>query len=310
VVNVAAPRREALPPGLDPALYPFRSVFREEDGIRQHYVDEGPRGAPTVVMVHGNPTWSFYYRGLIQRLRPHFRVIVPDHVGCGLSDKPDDARYPYRLERRVRDLTRTLEHAGVTGPTSLVVHDWGGAIGMAWAVEHVPQLRRLVVLNTAAWPLLQGREVPAILELARSPGVGSLLVRGLNAFALGASYLAVKRPMPTAIRRAYLAPYDSWQNRIATLRFVEDIPVRDGDPGLDVLERTSRGLASLTHLPMLVAWGMKDFVFDADYLAEWARRFPEAEVHRFPDAGHYVLEDEADAIGGLVERFLAPEHRA
>src|SRR5205823_3246531 len=106
-----------------------------------------------VVMLHGNPTWSFYYRNLVLSLRDSYRTIVPDHIGCGLSDKPDDSRYRYTLESRVTDLEALLEHLGVTCDITLVVHDWGGMIGLAYAVRHPERIRRLVILNTGAFHL-------------------------------------------------------------------------------------------------------------------------------------------------------------
>ena len=160
--------------------YPFEGRFLDLDGVRMHYLDEGA-GTP-VLMVHGNPTWSYYYRHLVLALRDRHRVIVPDHVGCGLSDKPDDDSYPYRLERRVQDLERLVDHAKLDGKVTLVVHDWGGMIGMAWAARHPERIERLVILNSAAFHLPAGKRVPLSLRLARSalggflaqdrPGVG------------------------------------------------------------------------------------------------------------------------------------------
>src|SRR5437764_2145304 len=153
--------------------------FLHLDGLRYHYVDEG-RGDP-VVMLHGNPTWSFYFRDLIRDLRSDYRVIAPDHVGMGLSDKPDDSRYEYTLRRRVDDLETLLERTGVGDRVTLVLHDWGGMIGMAWASRHPERVRRLVVLNTAAFRLPPTKRLPLSLRLCRSP-LGPLLVRGLNLF--------------------------------------------------------------------------------------------------------------------------------
>ncbi len=135
--TVAVPAEDTADPrlrGLAPGLYPFRGHFLDLQGIRLHYLDEG-RGEP-VVMVHGNPTWSFYYRELVKALRDDYRVVVPDHVGCGLSDKPDDDRYDYTLDRRVADLEALLDHLGLTSDLTLVLHDWGGMIGMAYASRH------------------------------------------------------------------------------------------------------------------------------------------------------------------------------
>jgi pimeloyl-ACP methyl ester carboxylesterase len=290
------------PPG---ELYPFSSHYLEIRGLRLHYLDEGPRDAPPVLMLHGNPTWSFYYRNLVMALRDRYRCIVPDHVGCGLSDKPGDDAYDYRLKSRIEDLDALLNHLDLSQPLTLVVHDWGGMIGFAWAVRNPERIDRLVVLNTAAFPLPATKRMPASLRLSRLPGVGAFLVRGLNLFARGATRFCVtERPMSPEVRRAYLAPYDSWAHRVAVLRFVEDIPLRPSDESWPTVERTAEGLQALRDRPMRVFWGMRDFVFDHHFLAEWQRRFPDAAVRRFEKAGHYVLEDAADRIVPEVVTFL------
>jgi haloalkane dehalogenase len=287
-------------------LYPFAPHWLELDGgVRMHYVDEGPRDAPLVVMVHGNPTWSFYFRRLIQALSATHRVIAPDHVGCGKSDKPDDAHYEYRLARRIADLERLLDSLGDARVT-LVLHDWGGMIGMGWAHRHPDRVERLVLLNTAAFGLPATKRLPASLWLARNTAIGAVLVRGLNAFARGATYLAVTRKrLPREVAAGLVAPYDSWANRRAVLRFVQDIPLRRGEPGFDIISEVGAGLGQFDARPVLICWGERDFVFDHHFLAVWERVLPHAEVHRFADAGHYVLEDAGDEIIALVQGFLA-----
>jgi haloalkane dehalogenase len=283
--------------------YPFPSHFFDLNGIRYHYLDEGA-GEP-IVMLHGNPTWSYYYRRLVLALRDQYRVIVPDHVGCGLSDKPDDSRYRYTLASRVHDLEALLDHLGINEKLTLVLHDWGGIIGMAYASRRPKRIKRLIVLNTAAFHLPPGKKLPRSLRLFRFPLLGTLLARGFNAFCRGAAtHCCTRRPMTPDIRQAYLAPYDSWKNRIAVIRFVQDIPLKPGDTCYDLVKEIQNGLAHFLAVPMLICWGEKDFVFDRDFLAEWQRRFPQAEVHRFADAGHYVLEDASEEIIGLVREFL------
>jgi haloalkane dehalogenase len=285
--------------------YPFTGRYLDLDGLRYHYLDEGE--GPLVVMVHGNPSWSFYYRDLVLALRDRFRCIVPDHIGCGFSDKPGDERYDYTLSRRVDDLERLLEHVGGSGKVTLVLHDWGGMIGMAWAARHPERVGRLVILNTAAFHLPAEKKFPPALRICRDTRLGAFLVRGFNAFSLAASFVGCKRhPMPAKLRRAYRLPYDSWQNRIATLRFVQDIPLKPGDRNYDLVSGVASSLEKFRDLPMLICWGERDFVFDRHFLAEWVRRFPEALVHSFPDAGHYILEDAAEEVIPLVSEFLNP----
>ncbi len=285
-------------------LYPYTSHFMEVGGHRLHYLDEGD-GAP-VVMLHGNPTWSFYYRALVGGLSGRYRTLVPDHIGCGLSEKPDPDRYDYRLGSRVSDLAAFLDRVEPDRPLTLILHDWGGMIGMAWAVKHPRRVARIVILNTAAFPPPAGKKIPRRLSLIRNgpPALARLLVLGLNAFARGAAFMAVKKPLAEDVRAGLLAPYNSWKNRTATLRFVLDIPLTDEDPGFDILSTTADQLVRLSGRPMLVCWGMHDFVFDADYLAEWQRRFPAAEVHRFEHAGHYLLEDEPARVLKAILAFL------
>ena len=284
--------------------HPGRDFALDRDGIRLHYLDEG-EGEP-VVMLHGNPTWSFYYRDLVQALSGEYRTIVPDHVGCGFSEKPDDARYPYTLQSRVDDLEALLDHLGVVRGITLVVHDWGGMIGLAYATRHPERIARLVVLNTGAFPLPASKPFPWPLWICRDTKLGALLVRGGNAFAAIAARVGCRRkPMPKDLRDAYTSPYDSWANRIATLRFVQDIPLKPGDRGYDLVRATADRLHLLADRPMLIAWGLKDFVFDRHFLDEWTRRFPSAEVLRFEDGGHYILEDAGEVIIPAIRSFLA-----
>jgi pimeloyl-ACP methyl ester carboxylesterase len=284
-------------------LFPFESRFYDHSGLRQHYVDEG-QGAP-IVMLHGNPTWSFMYRTLIADLRDSYRVIAPDHIGCGLSDKPDDTRYTYNLAQRVRDLSDLLEGVGVTRDITLVVHDWGGLIGLAWAVRHPERVNRLVVFNTAAFPIPAPTRLPLSIRVCRDTALGAFLVRRFNAFSALASRFGPQHRLTAEVRHAYIAPYNSRANRIATLRFVQDIPLGPEHPSFEIVRDTAGRLDSLGSRPVLICWGERDFVFNRHFLDEWIRRFPSAEVHRFPDAGHYVLEDAADQIVPIVRSFLA-----
>jgi pimeloyl-ACP methyl ester carboxylesterase len=253
-------------------------------------------------MLHGNPTWSFYYRNLVLALRQRYRCIVPDHIGCGLSDKPADAEYDYRLRSRIEDLETLLAHLDLRQPLTLVVHDWGGMIGFAWAVRHPQRVTRTVILNTAAFPLPADKRMPAALSLVRDTALGAFLVRRFNAFSAIAARVAFRKPVTREVREAYTLPYDTPANRIATLRFVQDIPLQETDPGFDILLNTAEHLHLLADKPCLIAWGEKDFVFDAPFLNTWLRYYPHAMVRRFADCGHYVLEDAgAELIETIVD---------
>jgi haloalkane dehalogenase len=284
--------------------YSFTGNYLDLDGLAYHYLDEGT-GAP-VVMVHGNPSWSFYYRNLVVALKGRYRCIVPDHMGCGFSDKPGDDRYDYTLSRRVDDLERLLDHLSIKSDITLVVHDWGGMIGMAYASRHPERIKRLVILNTAAFHLPKEKPFPLALKICRDTLLGTLLVRGFNAFSLAASFVGCKKnPMSGELRQAYRAPYNNWQNRIATLRFVQDIPLAPDDRNYSLVSSVEAGLDRFRHLPMAIFWGELDFVFDRTFLAGWRQRFPEAEVHSYGDAGHYILEDMKDEVIPLITEFLS-----
>ncbi len=288
-------------------LYPFEAHYLDRGGLPYHYVDEG-RGEP-VVMVHGNPTWSFFFRRLIMALSTDFRVIAPDHMGCGLSAKPSRERYDYRLSSRVADFGALMDRLDLDRIT-LLVHDWGGMIAMAWAVDNAPRIARLIITNTAAFFPPGNKPIPLRLRLIRDLGaIAAPAVLYGNLFARGALTMAPYRRLDRNVKRGLLAPYNSPHNRLATLRFVQDIPLRRSDPGFSIVERTSRRLSRLRHLPMLILWGRHDFVFDTEYYDEWRRRFPDAQAHLFDDAGHYLMEDVPERITRLVSTFLEPSHR-
>ena len=284
-------------------LYPFTSHFAQVNGHRMHYVDEGA-GEP-VLMLHGNPTWSFYYRRLIAAVAQGRRAIAPDHIGCGLSDAPGAAQYPFRLENRIADLERLMERIGARAAITLVLHDWGGMIGAAYALRHVGRIGRLVVLNTAAFAKPAGKRLPWMLALIRAaPALFAPAVLRLNLFARGAALTASQKGLAPDVRRGLLAPTATRAGRLATLRFVQDIPLNESDASFSILREVDEGLHALSEKPMLICWGERDFVFDGDYFREWRRRFPRAEAHLFPEAGHYVLEDVPEKIIPLVLDFL------
>jgi haloalkane dehalogenase len=297
--------------------YPFEPRrFAVRPGIAMSYLDEGPRDGEVVVMLHGNPSWSYYWRHLVSALRDPasgkaYRCIVPDHVGMGLSDKPDDRasampRYDYTLQSRIDDLQALLRHAGVDDatPVTLVVHDWGGMIGFGWALAHMGQVKRLVILNTAAFPMPATKRFPRRLALGRDSRFGGWLIRRFNLFARGAARFGTTRRLPPAVRRAYSSVYDGWDDAIATLRFMQDIPLREGDRAWPLLVQAAERLPEYADRPAFIGWGLRDFVFDRHCLDAFRAALPQAEVHAFEDAGHYVLEDRHETLVPAIRAFL------
>jgi haloalkane dehalogenase len=291
--------------GLDTTLYPFDRNFHQlPSGQCMHFVDEGPVDRQPVVMVHGNPTWSFYYRELIRGLQAEFRCLAPDHVGMGLSDRPADREYHYTLATRVADFGHWLDAVEPTRPVDLVVHDWGGAIALSWAVRHAERVRRLVVLNTWAFTIPDDADLPRSLAFARTP-LGALLIKGFNAFSAIAVRVATEKKLDPAVARGLTAPYrGAPSRRLATLRFVQDIPLRESDPAWQVLAETESRLPRLADKPMLFGWGAKDFVFDDEVLAKWREFFPAADLDYIDDAGHFVLEDAHDRLVPEIREFF------
>ena len=224
-------------------------------------------------------------------------MIAPDHIGCGLSEKPDPKRYGYRLHNRVEDFAALLERLALKEKITLVLHDWGGMIGMTHAVNYPERIGRIILMNTAAFPPPKGKPLPIRLRLIRDSGpIAAFCVLGFNLFALGAAWTASYRRLSREVRKGLTAPYNSWHHRTATLKFVQDIPINEKDPSYQLVRHVGNRLDMLSKHPMLICWGERDFVFDNDYLSEWRRRFPGAEVHTFSDAGHYVLEDVPEKV--------------
>ncbi len=291
----------ALGPDASPALraaYPWTGKTLDVNGGRMHYIDEGPRDAPVLLCVHGNPTWSFYWRRIIERFSDRFRVVVPDHIGCGLSDKPQG--WPYRLEGHVdnlRHLITTLDLRDIR----LVVHDWGGAIGMGAATRLRERFSAFVVTNTAAF---RSQQIPFSIATCKLPLYGPVAVRGFNGFARVATFRAVAKPLDPVAQEGLLYPYGSWADRIATLRFVQDIPMSPTHPSYEELTRIENGLSQLKDKPMLLLWGEQDFCFSPTFREEWQRRFPAAEVHPWADVGHYVMEDAPDRVLEAMTVFM------
>ncbi len=279
-------------------LYPFESRFIELGPHRMHYLDEGQ--GETLLMLHGNPTWSFYYRNLVKGLRSQYRCVVPDHIGCGLSDKPQ--KYNYTLSQHIENLAVLVDRLNLDHLT-LVMHDWGGSIGMGLAVRAPEKIKRLIFFNTAAF--ISDR-IPFSINLCRYPVIGPLAILNFNLFARMATSWACKQTnrMVGKVRKGYLAPYNSPRNRIANLRFVQDIPLTPDIPSYPVVEHIESQLGYFRDRPVMIVWGMQDFCFTEYFLDRWKKYFPNAEVHEVEQAGHYVVEDADEEIIPWMIQFL------
>lgn len=278
--------------------YPFSQNYLTTSSGIIHFVDEGQ--GPVLLFVHGNPTWSFAWRNLIKRFSKTHRCIAIDHLGCGLSDKPQQE--VYRLAdhiERLQLLVETLDLEKIT----LIAHDWGGAIGSGVAGRLPQRFDRLVLLNTGAF---RSQLIPFRIALCRIPLLGKLGMQGANLFAQAAVRMAVNEayPLPEKIKKGYLLPYDSWKNRIAIDRFVKDIPLKLSHPSYPTLTEVEQNLSKLSDKPVLLPWGIKDWCFTPEFLKEFQQIFPEAQTVRFEKAGHYLFEERPQELGDAIEKFL------
>jgi haloalkane dehalogenase len=279
--------------------YPFEPRFHTlAAGVRMHYVDEG-QSDEAVLMLHGNPSWSFFYRDVIKALAGRIRCVVPDHVGMGLSDKPQN--YRYTLAQRIADVGSLVAALGLKR-VHLIVHDWGGAIGFGWARRHPELVGRIVITNTAAFP---DSKIPFRISVCRWPLVGPVIVRGLNGFAGAAATMAVTRPMPPTVRTGFLAPYGSWADRVGVNAFVRDIPMSESHPSYGELASIASALPQFRDRQILIAWGARDFCFTTHFLDRWREIYPDAEVALEPEAGHYLLEDAGERLVPRIANFAA-----
>ena len=280
--------------------------FQTADGAL-HYIDEGPRDGRPVVLVHGNPTWGYLWRNFIPPLvGVGYRVIVPDHLGFGRSEKPDDAAV-YQIPRHAARLEQFLESLDLSEVT-LVCHDWGGPIGLSWAARHPDRIHSLVILNTGAHRPPWRVKMPLSLHVIRLPLLGEIVVKGFHGFVRGFLFRGgVVHPerLGPLERAAYLAPHPTWSSRTSVLALPRQIPAGPEGDVSDFVGSVHDGLMSLRSRPIFIAWGMKDFAFLPRYLDElWLKDFPNAQVLRIDDAGHFLQEDAHERIVPALLEFL------
>ena len=280
-------------------LYPFTPRRFATPAGEMSYLDEGPRTDEAVLMVHGNPTWSFFYRNVVLALRGGMRCIVPDHIGCGLSDKPQD--WNYTLPNHIANLRALIDSLQLKR-VHLIVHDWGGPIGLGTLLPRPEQLGKVVILNTAAFA---DTVVPWRIRLCRAPLIGELIVRGFNGFAGPATWMAVSKPLPTDVKNGFVFPYHDWATRIATHRFVVDIPSGRGTAADRALAEIESRLPILREKRVALIWGGDDFCFSRHYYERWRKIVPNAEATCLDSVGHYLLEDATEQVIAKIQELLA-----
>ena len=282
-------------------LLPFKSHYKKIAGYNFHYIDVGQ--GPVVLLLHGNPTWCFYYRNLIDSLRDRFRVIAPDFIGCGLSDHPTDAHF--RASDRIDHLTEFVDSLGLE-KYSLVMHDWGGSIGTGLAVRRPECIEKITYLNTT---LTETESLPRMIKVAAKPFIGKYLTKGSPRFVKLAikAKVGVTRKLPKDVQKGYLYPYKTSARRTAIWDFVDDIPFDSSHPSYADMLYLAENIPNLSHVPVQIVWGLKDPCFHREMLNKVAQHFPQARILEIPDASHLVLEDAPELANATIRSFLLGE---
>ena len=281
---------------LDPAVYPFQSRWIPLTAGRMHYVDEG-RGEP-ILFVHGTPTWSFEYRHLVRALSAEARCVAPDHLGFGLSERPAGFAYTPEAHAAVLDeFVRTRDLRDVT----LVVHDFGGPIGLPLVLAHPERIRRLVIINSWMWPF---DDDPDMLRKARIAGgvVGRWLYRHVN-FSLRVLMPGAygrRAALTPEIHRQYLEVFRDKAARVQVLHALARALTESREHYARLWERAGE----LANRPVLIIWGLKDRAFGPRLLARWRDRLPDATVLELPEAGHWPHEEEPARVVEAIRQFL------
>lgn len=280
---------------VDRAEYPFDSHFVDTPAGRLHFVDEGV-GRP-ILLVHGNPTWSFLYRNLIKRLSVEYRCIAVDHIGFGLSDKP--VQWSYLPEDHVRNLAALIDALRLTDLT-LVLHDWGGPIGIAYALGNPGTISRIILMNTWAWPVNHNLGLWVFSRIT-SGALGRSIMRRYNFLTRLFMPIAFydKSKLTPLTHSHYMLPLEDAANRKACMEFPRQI-LKSGTWLADIW----RGIGALQGTPMLYIWGMKDLAFSRRTLRKWEQTFPEATFVRLSTVGHFVPEEAPDDVFREVSSFL------
>jgi pimeloyl-ACP methyl ester carboxylesterase len=295
-----------IPPELPPAvraLYPFKSNYRRVNGRWLHYLDEG-EGEP-IVLLHGNPTWSFLYRNFIPRLARRHRVVAPDYMGFGLSEKPTDES-AYSLHNHTAIITSLLDGLGLRNVT-LVMQDWGGPIGLGYGLARLSNVRALVLMNT--WAFTDASRFHRSVypwRLLHAPVVGQLLLKRRNLMVEANLIMGVFHPerISGAVLEAYRFPFPDYDSRTGTLAFPRSIPLRPGDAAYDAIARISRNLGDL-EVPAKIIWGEQDIVFPVEFAYKFQAMLPRAgEPYIIHEARHFLQEDAPEEIADQILGFL------
>lgn len=287
------------PSWLDTRMYPFAFHALDTDGGKLHYIDEGQ--GPVILFVHGTPSWSFEFRDVIRALSDHYRCVAIDHMGFGLSDKPTG--YAYTLDQHKRNLRALIDHLQLQHFT-LLVHDFGGPIGLSVAAELPDRIDGLIMANTWCFSVEEEPEFKRMKSILGSP----LLPLLYKYFNFSARYIlpaafGERSRLTKDIHQHYLRPFGKASERQGTIGFARSL-LRDQE----WFAQAGRAASTLSHKPAMILWGMKDNLVTEKYLSKLTTYFPKAEIVEYPDAGHFVLEEKGALASASIAQFLSKVH--
>jgi haloalkane dehalogenase len=290
----------ALPDWLDTSIYPFENRYLRIDGHTVHYVDEGT--GPVLLLLHGNPSWSFLYRNIIIELSSRFRCIALDYPGFGLSTAGPG--YTFKPVEHSRVVERFITELGLTD-IRMMVHDWGGPIGLGVAGRRPELFHSLIIGNTWAWP---AQDIPTVAMFSRLVGnpLSRWLIRRFNAFVVWLTPAGITHPLTPAEKAAYRGPFPTPQSREPVAIFPHEILASH-----DYLAQVESGLARLVDKPVLLVWGSADVGFRASERARFEATFPYHRTRILDGAKHLIQECDPHAISEAIRAFEeAPPRRA
>jgi len=287
--------------------WPYAPQWFDTEEGRMHFIDAGPRIGRPVVLLHGNPTWGYLWRKIIPPLiAAGHRVVVPDHLGFGRSDKPSRPEV-CTVERHARRLEALLESLQLHNAT-LVPHDWGGPIGLYWATRHHERIANMVILNTFIHRPTGPVSMPLPLRMFRAPWLGEFFVKTLHGLVRIFLFKAgVSQPLSAVDRAAYLAPHPTRASRTAALKFAREFPNGPDGAVAELEEKLHTDLAKLSTRPALIIWAKQDVVMGEAELRLWERDFPRAKVVELPDAKHFLQDEEPQRIIDELLEFLSAQ---
>ncbi|MBD3343151.1 MAG: alpha/beta fold hydrolase [Candidatus Lokiarchaeota archaeon] len=275
--------------------FPFKPNYVKVNGFQMHYVDEGE--GEIIVCLHGMPTWGYLYRNFIRKLSKSYRLIVPDQMGFGKSDVPQDK--PYILKQHINNLKAFVEILNLKD-IALIVQDWGGPIGIGYAVDNPDNVKRLIIMNTSIGvmkenvkPWYYSMEKRGIYDKFIK-NIGGIMKMGINN----------KEKITPTLLEAYEAPFPNDESYIGALAWPKDIPVGKSHPSAESMLHIRENLDNLENKPKILIWGLKDPIFPPMLIEWWNKIYPGIETHKIEEASHFLQEDSPKEIIEIIKRFL------